>query len=49
MDSIKKNLDEETFTYAIAALATCKGLTKLGKAIVEMADGDILGEFLEQF
>jgi len=49
MDSIKKDLDKSTFTYAIAALATCKGLTKLGKAIMEMEDTDFLEEFLQQF
>ncbi len=45
---LKRDLDTSSFVYAIAALATCKGHTKLGKAIMEMSDTDTLNEVLEK-
>ena len=47
--NIRKDLDEDTLTYALAAIATCKRRTKLGKAIMNLEDPDLLDEFLEQF
>jgi len=34
---------------ALAAIATCDGQIKIGKAILEMEDEDLLNDFLEQF
>lgn len=47
--NIDKDLNESVYTVALATLATCSGRTKLGKAIMELEDKDIMDEFLEQF
>ncbi len=46
---IDKELEDSIYTLALAALATCSGRIKLGKAIMELEDNDIIDEFLEQF
>jgi hypothetical protein len=49
LDNLDKDLDNITTTFSLSALATCSGQIKLGKAIMELEDNDILDEFLEQF
>ena len=46
---LNTNLDDSTYSLSLAALATCKQQIKLGKAIMELEDKDILEEFLNQF
>jgi hypothetical protein len=46
---INKESDDSIYTIALATLATCSGRIKLGKAIMELEDQDIMNEFLEQF
>ncbi|HEY0054792.1 MAG TPA: hypothetical protein VGB63_05505 [Pedobacter sp.] len=49
LTKIDKELDDSIYTFALATLATCSGKIKLGKAIMELDDQDIMDEFLEQF
>jgi hypothetical protein len=49
LDCINLDLDDITYIYALSALATSTGRIKLGKAIIELMDNDIINEFLEQF
>jgi hypothetical protein len=49
LDNIDRELDDSTYLIALSTLATCSGRTKIGKAIMEFEDKDILEEFLEQF
>ena len=46
---LNSKLDRTTFIVALSTVATCNGNFKLGKAIMEMEDDDILGKFLEQY
>jgi len=46
---LNNNLDRTTFIIALSTIATCDGRTKMGKAIMEMEDEDLLDEFLERF
>lgn len=46
--NIHKETDEDTFRFALSALAVCTGQVKLSKAITEL-DDDVLEAFLEQF
>ncbi|RYD73410.1 MAG: hypothetical protein EOP53_20165 [Sphingobacteriales bacterium] len=47
--NIEKELANSVYTVALATLATCSGRIKLGKAIMELEDEEILDDFLEQF
>jgi hypothetical protein len=47
--NINREMDDTTYILALATLATCTGRHKLGKAIMQMDDKDIMHEFLEQF
>jgi len=47
--NLTNNLDKITSIMALAAIATCDGQIKIGKAILEMEDEDLLNDFLEQF
>ncbi len=49
LTKISKQLDDSVYTLSLATLATCSGRHKLGKAIMELEDKDIMDEFLEQF
>ena len=49
LNNINKDLDDSTYTMALATLATCTRRIKLGKAIMELEDRDIVDEFLKQF
>lgn len=49
LDNMDKDLEDTTHTIALSTLATCNGQTKLGKAIMELVDQDLLEEFLGQF
>jgi len=49
LDNIQRELDNTTYTIALATLATCHGQIKLGKAIIELEDNEIIDEFLKQF
>ena len=49
LDNLDRELDDTTYTYALSILATCNGQIKLGKAIMELEDNDILEDFFEQF
>ncbi len=49
LECIDHYCDDTTYLSALSTLATCSGRTKLGKAILELEDKDILDEFLEQF
>lgn len=46
---LKNNLEEMDLLITLSAIATCNGQVKVGKAILEFEDQDILDEFLEQF
>ena len=46
MKHLNQPLDATTLTMALSTLATCNGQIKLGKAIIEMEDEDLLDEFL---
>ncbi len=46
--NLSNDLDTRTFTYAIGALATCRGLVKLGKAIIELDEPELLDKLIEQ-
>ena len=46
---LNESLDKTTSIMALATIATCDGHCKLGKAILEMEDEDLINEFLEQF
>ncbi len=48
LDNINRKLDDTIYTMALATLATCTGRIKLGKAIMELEDKNILDEFLDQ-
>tara|TARA_R110001606_G_scaffold399125_2_gene580917 strand:+ start:3955 stop:4278 length:324 start_codon:yes stop_codon:yes gene_type:complete len=47
--NLHKDLDKTTLIMALSTIATCGGQIKLGKAIMEMEDEDLLDEFLQQF
>ena len=49
VSNLTKDLDKTTLIMALSAIATCGGQIKLGKAIMEMEDEDLLDEFLQQF
>jgi hypothetical protein len=49
LDNLDRELDDTTYTHALSILATCNGQIKLGKAIMELEDNDILEDFFEQF
>lgn len=49
LDYLQRDLDETTLVTALATIATCSGNIKIGKAIFELDDPDILDEFLTQF
>lgn len=49
LDNMNRELDNTIYTIALSTLATCNGQTKLGKAIMEMEDKDLMDEFLKQF
>jgi hypothetical protein len=49
LDNLNRDMDDTTFIVALAAFATCTGRTKLGKAIMELEDKNVMDEFLEQF
>ena len=49
LERMNKELDDSVYIIALATLATCTGRIKLGKAIMELEDPDIMNEFLEQF
>ena len=49
LDNLNRDLDDTTYITALATFATCTGRTKLGKAIMELEDKDIVDEFLQQF
>ncbi|MDN5211915.1 hypothetical protein QQ020_07625 [Fulvivirgaceae bacterium BMA12] len=44
--NLDRELDVTALTIALSTIATCNGQIKLGKAIVEMEDEDLLDEFL---
>ena len=48
LDNINGDLDDTTYIIALSTLATCTGRIRLGKAILEMEDNDILEEFIEK-
>ncbi len=47
--NLNNDLDKTTLTMSLSTIATCDGRIKLGKAIMEMEDDDLLDEFLNQF
>ncbi|SNZ00225.1 hypothetical protein [Flagellimonas pacifica] len=47
--NLNNDLDKTTSIMALSTIATCDGRIKMGKAIMEMEDEDLLNEFLEQF
>jgi hypothetical protein len=47
--NLNNDLDITTTVMALSTIATCDGHIKIGKSIMEMADKDLLNEFLEQF
>lgn len=47
--NLNNELDATTFIIALSTIATCEGKIKIGKAIMEMEDEDLLDDFLEQF
>lgn len=49
LDNIEREFDDRTYNIALATLATCSGRIRLGKAIMELEDKDIMQEFLKQF
>jgi hypothetical protein len=49
LDNLNQDLDDTTYTIALGTLATCTGRPKLGKAIIELEDENVMDEFLEQF
>ncbi len=49
LKNLEHDLDVTTYTIALATLATCRGRIRLGKAIMELEDEEIMNEFLEQF
>ena len=49
INNLNKDSDKITTTFSLSAIATFSGQTKLGKAIMELEDDDIINEFLEQF
>lgn len=49
LDNLTQDLDEHTYSIALATLATCRGQAELGKAIIELTDRDVIDEFLSQF
>lgn len=49
LDYLGRDLDDTTYLIVLSTLATCSGRIKIGKAILELEDKDILDEFLEQF
>lgn len=49
LSNIRMDLDDTTYTIALATFAICSGRIQLGKAIMELEDKIILDEFLGQF
>lgn len=49
LENIDKELDHTTFTIALSNLATCSGRIRLGKAIWELEDPNMMNKFLEEF
>lgn len=49
LETLKTDQEDTLFTTALAAIATCSGRTRLGKALVQLEDEEVLEEFLEQF
>jgi len=49
LEYLKRNPGETTLIIALSTIATCNGNIKLGRAIIELEDKDVLNEFLEQF
>ena len=47
--NLNNDLDKTTSIMALSTIATCDGRIKMGKAIMEMEDEDLLNEFLQQF
>jgi len=46
---LRQDMDDDTYVIALATLATCTGRIKLGKAIMELQNKDIVDEFLQRF
>jgi len=49
IQKLKTKLDRTTFIVALSTIATCNGNYKLGKAILEMEDEEMLDKFLGEF
>ena len=46
---LNKELSQIDLITALSTVATCNGQFKIGKAIMEMEDEDLINEFLQQF
>lgn len=46
---LQEELDDQTHSLALSALATISGNAKMGKAILELSSKEVLDEFLERY
>ncbi|MBO9658221.1 MAG: hypothetical protein J7527_05295 [Chitinophagaceae bacterium] len=49
LEALKTDQEDTLFVSALAAIATCSGRTRLGNALIQLEDEQVLEEFLEQF
>jgi hypothetical protein len=49
LEAIKTDQEDTLFVTALAAIATCSGRTRLGNALIQLEDEQVLEEFMEQF
>jgi hypothetical protein len=49
LEMLKSDQEDTLFVTALAAIATCTGRTRLGNALIQLEDEQVLEEFLEQF